>query len=181
MSKQPPSAPTATAVGPCPIVIQIVGRPGTGSLPSTIASPDHPQKSRSESGASTLVQKSGEATGERSRRLDRTEQVELTSRTGGAASIPLQTSDKKDRCPIARCQELVSRMHAATHLPGIFDDQLELSEELLRRRISAQKICKNQLLGSVSDLSSLIDFVNDLRQIPMVNTMCRSRSQGLCP
>ena len=41
MSKPPP-APTASAVGPCPTVIQIVGRPGTGSLPSTIAPPDHP-------------------------------------------------------------------------------------------------------------------------------------------
>ena len=36
------SAPTASAAGPCPTVIQIVGRPGTGSLPSTIAPPDHP-------------------------------------------------------------------------------------------------------------------------------------------
>ena len=44
MSKQPPPAPTASAVGPCPTVIQIVGRPGTGSLPSTIAPPDHPQR-----------------------------------------------------------------------------------------------------------------------------------------
>ena len=44
MSKQPPSAPTSGAVGPCPTVIQIVGRPGTGSLPSTIAPPDHPLK-----------------------------------------------------------------------------------------------------------------------------------------
>ena len=42
MSKQPPPAPTARAVGPSPTVIQIVGRPGTGSLPSTIAPPDHP-------------------------------------------------------------------------------------------------------------------------------------------
>ena len=42
MSKQPPPAPTASAVGPCPTVIQIVGRPGTGSLPSTITPPDHP-------------------------------------------------------------------------------------------------------------------------------------------
>ena len=42
MSKQPPPAPTTSAVGPCPTVIQIVGRPGTGSLPSTIAPPDHP-------------------------------------------------------------------------------------------------------------------------------------------
>ena len=42
MSKQPPPAPTASAEGPCPTVIQIVGRPGTGSLPRTIAPPDHP-------------------------------------------------------------------------------------------------------------------------------------------
>ena len=32
-----PPAPTASAVGPCPPTIQITGR-----LPSTIASPDHP-------------------------------------------------------------------------------------------------------------------------------------------
>ena len=42
MSKQPPPAPTASAIGPCPTIIQIVGRPGTGSLPSTFAPPDHP-------------------------------------------------------------------------------------------------------------------------------------------
>ena len=42
MSKQPPPAPTASTIGPCPTVIQIVGRPGTGSLPSTIAPPDPP-------------------------------------------------------------------------------------------------------------------------------------------
>ena len=42
MSKQPPPVPTASAVGPCPTVIQIVGRPGTGSLPSTITPPDPP-------------------------------------------------------------------------------------------------------------------------------------------
>ena len=41
-SKQLPHAPTASAVAPCPTVIQIVVRPGTGSLPSTIAPPDHP-------------------------------------------------------------------------------------------------------------------------------------------
>ena len=32
MSKQPSPAPTASAVGPCPTVIQIVGRPGTGRV-----------------------------------------------------------------------------------------------------------------------------------------------------
>ena len=46
MSKQPPPAPTASAEGPCPTIIQIVGRPGTGSLPSTIAPPDHPRLPR---------------------------------------------------------------------------------------------------------------------------------------
>ena len=43
---KPPPAPTASAVGPCPTEIQIVGRPGTGSLPSTIAPPDYPQKKK---------------------------------------------------------------------------------------------------------------------------------------
>ena len=43
MSKQPPSAPTASAIGPCPTIIQTVGRPGTRSLPRTIAPPDHPR------------------------------------------------------------------------------------------------------------------------------------------
>ena len=42
MSKQPPPAPIASAIGPCPTIIQIVGRPGTGSLPRTIAPRDHP-------------------------------------------------------------------------------------------------------------------------------------------
>ena len=42
MSKQPPPAPTASAIGPCPTIIQFVGRPGTGSSPRTIAPPDHP-------------------------------------------------------------------------------------------------------------------------------------------
>ena len=38
-----PPAPTASVIGPCPTLIQIVGRPGTGSLPRTIVPPDHPQ------------------------------------------------------------------------------------------------------------------------------------------
>ena len=42
MSKQPPPAPTASAGVPCSTIIQIIGRPGTGSLPRAIASPDHP-------------------------------------------------------------------------------------------------------------------------------------------
>ena len=42
MTKQPPPAPPANAVRPCPTIIQIIGRPGTGSLPRTIAPPDHP-------------------------------------------------------------------------------------------------------------------------------------------
>ena len=46
LSKPPPPAPTVSAIGPCPTVIKIVGRPGTGSLPSTIAPPDHPQDTK---------------------------------------------------------------------------------------------------------------------------------------
>ena len=42
MSKQPPPAPTASAVGPCPTIIQIVGRPGTGRLPVYPAPSHHP-------------------------------------------------------------------------------------------------------------------------------------------
>ena len=42
MSKQPPPSPTASTTGPCRTVIQIVGRPGTASLPSAISPPDHP-------------------------------------------------------------------------------------------------------------------------------------------
>ena len=44
MAKQPQPAPTASAVGPCPTVSKIVGRPGTGSLPSTFAPPDHSRR-----------------------------------------------------------------------------------------------------------------------------------------
>ena len=36
MSKQPPPAPTASAISPCPTVIEIVGRPGTGSCPAPL-------------------------------------------------------------------------------------------------------------------------------------------------
>ena len=38
-----PTRTSASAVGPCPTVIRIVGRPGTGSLLSTIGPPDHPR------------------------------------------------------------------------------------------------------------------------------------------
>ena len=47
MSKQPPPAPTASAIGPCPTIIQTVGRLGTGSLPRTFAPPDHPLMTKS--------------------------------------------------------------------------------------------------------------------------------------
>ena len=40
LSKQRPPAPIASAIGPCPTITQIVGHPGTGSLPRTIAPPD---------------------------------------------------------------------------------------------------------------------------------------------
>ena len=40
LKQPPPAAPTGSARGPCPTIIQIVGRPGTGSLPRTNAPPD---------------------------------------------------------------------------------------------------------------------------------------------
>ena len=46
-SKNVQTTPTRTyckRIGPCPHTIQIVGRPGTRSLPRTIAPPDHPLK-----------------------------------------------------------------------------------------------------------------------------------------
>ena len=36
MSKQPPPAPTASAVGPCPTKIQIVGRPAPSSIKTIV-------------------------------------------------------------------------------------------------------------------------------------------------
>ena len=42
MSKLPPPARTASPIGPCPTIIQNVGRPGTGTLSRTIALPDNP-------------------------------------------------------------------------------------------------------------------------------------------
>ena len=46
MSKQPPPAPTTGAGGPALLLSKLVVRPDTGSLPSTIAPPDHPQQAR---------------------------------------------------------------------------------------------------------------------------------------
>lgn len=77
----------------------------------------------------------------------------------------IEASDKVERFPFTKCLEAISRIHAATHLPGIFDDQLEPTEELIRRRISALKICESRIFGSGSDLSSLTSFVNELKQI----------------
>ena len=38
-----PPATTESAICPCPTIIQIVGLPGTGKLPRTIAPPDTPR------------------------------------------------------------------------------------------------------------------------------------------
>ena len=43
MSKPAPTRTYCKRNRPLPYVIQIVGRPGTGSLPSTIAPPGHPR------------------------------------------------------------------------------------------------------------------------------------------
>ena len=41
---QGPTAQAASAIGPCPTIFQNVRRPGTGSLPRTIAPPNHPSR-----------------------------------------------------------------------------------------------------------------------------------------
>ena len=42
MSKQPPPAPTASAVGPCPTIIQTVGRPALEVYPGPSHHPTAP-------------------------------------------------------------------------------------------------------------------------------------------
>ena len=46
MSKQPPPAPTVSAVGPCPTAIQIVGRPSTGFYPAPSHHPTTPSTNK---------------------------------------------------------------------------------------------------------------------------------------
>ena len=48
--------------------------------------------------------------------------------------------DRVDHCQVSGCFTDITRVHAATHLPGIFDDHLEPTEELLRRRISVLRV-----------------------------------------
>ena len=86
-------------------------------------------------------------------------------------------------CPVAHCQEVLSRAHAATHLPGIFDDRLEPTEELVKRRISALCILESMLLGTVSDLMGLVTFINQLRKIEKGHyhvSGVRRNARGLC-
>ena len=42
MSKPPPPAPTASAIGPCPTVIKFVGRPGLEGYPAPSHHPTIP-------------------------------------------------------------------------------------------------------------------------------------------
>ena len=73
--------------------------------------------------------------------------------------------ERVDHCPVSGCYTDITRAHAATHLPGIFDDHLEPMEELLRRRIRVLRICESRLLGTVNNLAGLVQFVSALRQI----------------
>ena len=51
MSKQPPPTPPASAVGPCPTVIQIVGRPALEVYPA----PSHPPTTPTRNGLMELI------------------------------------------------------------------------------------------------------------------------------
>ena len=46
---------------------------------------------------------------------------------------------------------------------GAIKGQQDRHEDV--RRISVQKICESRLLGSVSNLNGLVDYVNDLKQV----------------
>ena len=92
------------------------------------------------------------------------------SETGGPSHAVSSTPrtpamDRVDHCPVSGCYTDITGAHAAAHLPGIFDDHLEPTEELLRRRISVLRICESRLLGTVNNLAGLVEFVYALRQI----------------
>lgn len=96
----------------------------------------------------------------------RTSRSATTRPSSAVSSTPQKPAvDRVDQCPVSGCFTDITRSHAATHLPGIFDDHLEPTEELLRRRISVLRICESRLLGTVNNLAGLVQFVNDLRQI----------------
>ena len=73
--------------------------------------------------------------------------------------------DRVDHCPVSGCLTDITRAHAATHLQGIFNNHLEPTEELLRRRISVLRICESRLLGTINSLIGFVEFVNALRLI----------------
>ena len=75
------------------------------------------------------------------------------------------TTDRADRCPVLNCGESVSRTHAATHLPRNFNDQLAPTKELQRQPIIVLRNCESHLLGSVTKLVGLLQYVSNLRQI----------------
>lgn len=102
---------------------------------------------------------------EKESRLSTKSGTASSSQLAAAPTAKKPTADRSEHCPVSECQEYISRSHAAVHLPGIFDDQLEPTEELLRRRISVLRICESRLMGSVANLGELVQFVNDLRQI----------------
>ena len=94
MSKPPPPAPTASAIGPCPTVIKIVGRPGTESLPSTIAPPDHPRQYFS------LYRVVSQREGEKREMIDEKKNVQTTpTRTNCKRRGPFPTIIQISRTP----------------------------------------------------------------------------------
>ena len=48
--------------------------------------------------------------------------------------------DRVDHCPVSGWYTDITNAHAATHLPGVFDDHLEPTEELLWHRVSVLRI-----------------------------------------
>lgn len=85
--------------------------------------------------------------------------------TADDRELPVARTPTSGACPISQCDGAITRSHASTHLPAIFNDQLEPTEDLTRGRVSALRICESLLLGTVTNLDGLVNFVNDLRQI----------------
>jgi len=72
---------------------------------------------------------------------------------------------KPDVCPVPGCHSVISRHHAfGDHVPRIFDEDQELTEEVSRRRVSALRLCARSVLGTLN-LEELARYVSDIHPL----------------
>ena len=68
-------------------------------------------------------------------------------------------------CPIPGCERPLTRSHALElHLPEVFDDRLEVTDDLTRQRVAVLRACASLVCGSLS-LDTLVSYINLLNQI----------------